>query len=428
MVNQLLIHLVIILIPIFIQQFFFTRKKIPDSIPSQIVNGLMFGASAILCMAMPVNVLGSFQGDLRSIPIIISIVYGSGKYVPGIIAIVVAALYRIYIGGDAVLLATVALLLCVIPGFFFVKTFQNYLARKRIFICLLLSANTVIIVFIILFLYIEINDYSLENQKNFYLILIFLGAVSFVGMGISSLLKEHIIETNLLKLELERSEKLKIVSQIAASVAHEVRNPLTVVKGFLQLLKESVDDKKKDYLKIALSELERAEFIITDYLNLAKPQADHLELIEVSGFLSSTLEIMNSYGLIQNVQMHLNCNQTDLFVWADKPKLSQVILNLIKNGVEAIPNTGEVTVNAYYRNEEIFIEIIDTGKGMTKEDLNNLGTAFYTTKDTGTGLGILVTIRIVEALNGKIVFESVYGKGTKVIIRFPAAEPKKLKL
>jgi len=428
MVNQLLIHLVIILFPIFIQQFFFTRKKISDSIPSQIVNGLMFGVSAILCMVMPVNVVGSFQGDLRSIPIIISIVYGSGKYVPGIIAIVVAALYRIYIGGDAVLLSTVALLLCVSPGFFFVRSFQNYLAIKRVVICLLLTANTVIIVFIIFFLYMTINDYSLENQTHRYLILTFLGTVSLVGMGISSLFKEHFIETNLLKLELERSEKLKIVSQIAASVAHEVRNPLTVVKGFLQLLKESVDDKKKDYLKIALSELERAEYIITDYLNLAKPQADHLELIEVSGFLSSTLEIMNSYGLIQNVQMHLNCNQTELFVWADKPKLSQVILNLIKNGVEAIPDTGEVTINAYYRNEEIFIEIIDTGKGMTKEDLGNLGTAFYTTKDTGTGLGILVTIRIVEALNGKIVFESVYGKGTKVIIRFPAAEPKKLKL
>ncbi|MDQ8737743.1 histidine kinase dimerization/phospho-acceptor domain-containing protein [Paenibacillus sp. LHD-38] len=87
-----------------------------------------------------------------------------------------------------------------------------------------------------------------------------LTAASLIGMGISTMLKEHLIETAYLKLELERSEKLKIVSQIAASVAHEVRNPLTVVKGFLQLLKESVDDKKKDYLIIALEELDRADF------------------------------------------------------------------------------------------------------------------------------------------------------------------------
>ncbi|MDQ8737744.1 ATP-binding protein [Paenibacillus sp. LHD-38] len=132
--------------------------------------------------------------------------------------------------------------------------------------------------------------------------------------------------------------------------------------------------------------------------------------------------MMNSYGLIQNVQIQLNCNQTDLYVWADKPKLSQVLLNLIKNGVEAIPDTGEVMVNAYYRFEEIIIEIIDTGKGMSKEELDNIGTAFFTTKDTGTGLGVLVTVRIVEAIRGKITFESAIGKGTKVVLRLPSAE------
>lgn len=423
MLNQLLIHLIIILFPIFIQQFFFNRKKKVESVSYQVVNGLMFGLSAILCMAMPVQMVGDFQADLRNIPIIISIIYSSGKYVPGIVALAVAMLYRIYLSGDAVFLSILISFVTVGPNFFFVKSFQNYEAVKRIIISLLLSLISAFVVIIAFFIYILTHQEALEFVSPSFLNISLLVAASFIGMGISSFLNEHIIESNLLKLELERSEKLKIVSQIAASVAHEVRNPLTVVKGFLQLLKESVDDKKKDYLKIALSELERAEYIITDYLNLAKPQADQLELIEVSSFLSSTLEIMNSYGLIQNVQMHLNCNQTDLFVWADKPKLSQVILNLIKNGVEAIPDTGEVIVNAYYRHEEIFIEIIDTGKGMSKEDLDNLGTAFFTTKETGTGLGIMVTIRIVEALNGKIAFESKPGLGTKVVIRFPSAEP-----
>lgn len=137
------------------------------------------------------------------------------------------------------------------------------------------------------------------------------------------------------------------------------------------------------------------------------------------------MEIMNSYSLIQNVEIKLNCNQRDLYLLADKPKLSQVLLNLIKNGVEAIPNTGEVLINAYSHHDVITIEIMDNGKGMSKENLDNLGTAFFTTKDTGTGLGILVTIRIVEALNGEIRFESEKGRGTKVTLRFPVAELEK---
>lgn len=423
MINQLLIHLIIILFPIFIQQFFYARKKITDRIRYQVLNGLMFGASAILCIASPIHVVGSFQWDLRSIPLIISIIYSSGKFVPGILAVAVAMLYRIYIGGDATFFSAISILLFVVPSFFFVKPFPSYLSTKRIVISLLLAANSVLGVFIMLIIYIQANHYGIEYQKNGMILFSIMAVVSIIGMGISALLNEQIIERSLLNLELERSEKLKIVSQIAASVAHEVRNPLTVVKGFLQLLKESVDDKKKDYLKIALSELERAEYIITDYLNLAKPQADLLEIVDVPVFLSNNLEIMNSYGLIQNVQMHFNCNQTNLFIWADKPKLSQVILNLIKNGVEAVPKSGEVTVNAYYRDENIFIEIIDTGKGMSKEELDSIGTPFFTTKATGTGLGIIVTIRIVEAMNGKITFESELDKGTKVIIRLPAAQP-----
>ncbi|WP_419873631.1 ATP-binding protein [Candidatus Pristimantibacillus sp. PTI5] len=422
MANQLLIHLIIILFPIFIQQFFFSRKKIIDNLHYQILNGCMFGLSAVLCMAAPVQLIGSFQGDLRSIPLIISIVYGSGKYVPGIIALLIAVLYRYYIGGDAVLIAELSFLLVLGPAFLFVKSFLGYSSIRRIAICLLLSLHSVFITYVLLTFYIKSYQYDIEGQIHSLMMSAILAFASLIGMGISTLLKEHLIETAYLKLELERSEKLKIVSQIAASVAHEVRNPLTVVKGFLQLVKESVDDKKKDYLKIALDELDRAEFIITDYLNLAKPHSEQLELIEVASFLGSTLEMMNSYGLIQNVQIQLNCNQTDLYVQADKPKLSQVLLNLIKNGVEAIPDYGEVTLNAYYRFEEIFIEIIDTGKGMSKEDLDNVGTAFFTTKDTGTGLGVLVTVRIVEAMKGKIAFESVVGKGTKVVLRFPAAK------
>ncbi|MGM0880371.1 MAG: ATP-binding protein [Bacillota bacterium] len=420
MINQLLIQLIIIFFPIFIQQFYFSRIKATNKLRHHVLNGAMFGGSAVLCMTFPINVVESFQWDLRSVPIIISVLYNAGKYTPGIVASVIAILYRLYIGGDAAIISTIGFLFFVGPSFFFVKAFQNYRSIKRVIFSLILAVNSFFFILILLLIYIKTNVYVLELPTGGLIHFALICTVSIIGMGISSLLNEHIIESRMMKLELERSEKLKIVSQIAASVAHEVRNPLTVVKGFLQLLKESVDDKKKNYLKIALSELDRAEFIITDYLNLAKPQPDQLEVIEVSGFLNNTIEMMNSYGLIQNVQIQLNCKQTGLYVLADKPRLSQVVLNLIKNGVEAIPDTGDVTVNAFEMDEVIVLEIIDTGKGMSKEDLSHMGTPFFTTKDNGTGLGILVTIRIVEAMKGKISFESELGKGTKVMIKLPS--------
>lgn len=424
MLNQLFIHLIIILFPIFIQQFFFSRKK-SDSLRYQALSGIMFGTAAIICMALPVYVIGGFQLDLRNIPLIIAIVYSGGKPLPGIIAAALAVAFRIYIGGDALLEGMLGILLCNVPSFLFVKAFPKYSSFKRIIVSIGLCVASLAVSLGLLYFYLSIHRLSLDDRPDDVYLFMMTSLVSLSGMAISSLLKEHMIESAMLKQELERSEKLKIVSQIAASVAHEVRNPLTVVKGFLQLLKETVDDKKREYLNIALSELDRAEFIITDYLNLAKPQADQLELIEVSAFLHGTIEIMNSYSLIQNVQIQLNCNQTDLFVLADKPKLTQVMLNLIKNGVEAIPKTGEVTVNAYFRNDYIYIDIIDTGIGMTKDELEQIGTAFYTTKSTGTGLGLLVTTRIIEAMRGKLSFESESGKGTKVKIRLPAYQLRK---
>lgn len=244
MINQLLIHLIIILFPIFIQQFFFTQKN-SDSMRYQILYGCLFGTSAVICMTVPFHVVGSFLSDLGSIPIIIAIMYSSGKYLPGIISMSIVVFYTIYLGGDSVVYSVIAFLLGVGPCFFFVKAFPSYIAIKRKVTCLLLSANSVILIYISLIVYIEANNYSLLYHNENIAVLIALAVASLIGMTISTLLKEHIFETDYLMMELERSEKLKIVSQIAASVAHEVRNPLTVVKGFLQLLLESADDKKK---------------------------------------------------------------------------------------------------------------------------------------------------------------------------------------
>ena len=421
MINQILLNIVIVLIPIIIHQIFFFKRANKFKKSDQIFNGILYAISSILCLNAPIEVSSNFEWDLRSIPIIIAILYSYGKYAPGVIALVAVSFASLFIDRHMQILSIISTILIVMPSFFFLKNFQSLTPLNRSVISIITAALSYFILLIVILLYFLIFGFDPLSHLSIFGYISLFGILSILGVGLCSLLYEYLLDNYNMRRELERNEKLKIVSQLAASVAHEVRNPLTVVKGFLQLMSESVDDKKKGYLSIALSELERAEFIITDYLNLAKPHPDKLTIIELKSFLSSILEMMHSYGVIQNVDLQLNCSQQELYVLADKPKLSQVIVNLIKNGVEAIPDKGDVIINGYKINDEIVLEIIDNGKGMSKEVLDSIGTAFFTTKSTGTGLGTLVTLRLIEGMGGKITFESKEGRGTKVTIRMLAA-------
>ncbi|WP_307466995.1 ATP-binding protein [Paenibacillus harenae] len=426
MMNQLLIHVIIILFPIFINQFFYaTKRSHARNNFYYIMNGLLFGLSSVLCMSLSITVIDGFEWDLRIIPIILAILYGGRHYWSGITALAMMFVFRIAVGGDDIVFALAVFILFALPCFWIAKSFYAYSPKKRVYTGIWLTLYSNAIISCLLFFYASLMRYELSLKADGVIHFIMMELLSFFSIIVASLLYENMIEKQAMRHELEQNEKLKIVSQLAASVAHEVRNPLTVVKGFLQLFKENADESKKNYLQIALSELERAELIITDYLNLAKPHSEHLETVYVPDFLHHTVEMMYSYGLIKNVEIKLVISFADkeLYITADKTKLSQVIINLIKNGVEAITKSGTVTVSGSRDAHTVVIEVADTGAGMSEETIANIGTPFFTTKESGTGLGTLVSIRIVEAMSGKISFASKPGKGTTVTLKFPAVTP-----
>ncbi|MCD8510518.1 MAG: HAMP domain-containing histidine kinase [Bacillus sp. (in: Bacteria)] len=234
-------------------------------------------------------------------------------------------------------------------------------------------------------------------------------------------------ENERLQLEVQKAEKLHVVGQMAASVAHEIRNPMTVVLGFIQLLHKDPDttEKHKKHFKIMEIEMERAESIIKDYLSLAKPQSETLEKIDVAEQLDTIKQTLSHYSALNGVTMkyetHLN---EDFHVYGSKEKLQQVLVNIIKNAIEVSHKGDSVYVKLLKENGMITISIKDNGPGMTSEQLAKLGTPFYSTKDKGTGLGLSVCYSIIYSMNGTIDVQSHVNKGSTFKIRLPIINEK----
>ncbi|PLT34128.1 sensor histidine kinase [Bacillus sp. V5-8f] len=223
--------------------------------------------------------------------------------------------------------------------------------------------------------------------------------------------------------EMRKLEKLKTVSEIAASISHEVRNPLTVIKGFLQLLKERdhTEEDKLLYLKISLDELERAEHIITDYLTFAKPSLENVTLLDLAEELDHVLTVVIPYANMNNVYIEVS-GEESLYISGEAEKLHQCLINVIKNGIEAMPEGGQLSVSLKKAGSNACLSITDSGTGMSEEQLERLGTPFYTTKDKGTGLGTMVVYSIVKAMGGEIKVKSDENKGTSFNIVLPISQ------
>lgn len=232
---------------------------------------------------------------------------------------------------------------------------------------------------------------------------------------------EHIIEKTRILKELQRAEKMNAIGQLAASVAHEIRNPMTVVKGFLQIFqsKDKLTTEEHMFVKLMIDEMNRAESIINDYLSLAKPDMDSTEKVDTANLAYKVMELMNSYAMMSsNIELK-TVIEDEVFVNANTNELKQVLVNMMKNGIEAMKDGGVLTVRIYKDDHLGYIEICDTGIGMTNDELERLGTAFYSLKEKGTGMGLLVCYQIIERLNGQIDVTSEIGKGTTFTISLP---------
>lgn len=252
----------------------------------------------------------------------------------------------------------------------------------------------------------------------------FIGALILILGRVFAQNHEQVIqyskELKMFNEELQRSEKMEIISELAASVAHEVRNPLQVTKGFLQLLCGKTKTLDREYLDMALVELDRASNIITDFLTFAKPEHGKTSVLQVADEFKHIEGILTPLAQLQGGSISVDI-PSDICIYGNSSKFKQALINIIKNSIEALEREGHIHIRAYCSQGHVFIHVQDDGEGMDPEILIRLGEPYFSNKTKGTGLGLMVTFRIIEGMQGKIHYNSKKGVGTEAVISLPAA-------
>ncbi|PHG23503.1 two-component sensor histidine kinase, partial [Bacillus pseudomycoides] len=362
----------------------------------------------ILCMKFPIYIDENCVHDLRQIPFLIGTLYGGLPV--GIALLSIMLLIRFVFYGVNFLTVIVYITMLIFTAYSSSK-FNQLNRRKKLIMSMTLPFFLALLT---TFIAVVLSDFPITNSYITYFILLPPIVMLFV-VYINEVLRDAVI----MRSKLVKMEKMEIVSQLAASISHEVRNPLTVVKGFTQLLKtpDLPQESREQYIEHILGELNRAQVIIDDYLTFAKPASQKVDNIVIDQELKRIISMMmplcnmNSINVSENLVTGSITGNTQHF--------QQCFLNLIKNSIEAMPNGGKLSIKSSACENKITIVIKDSGIGMTQEQINRFGEPYFSTKTRGTGLGTMVAVKIIETMNGTLDINSIVNKGTTLTITFP---------
>jgi len=232
-------------------------------------------------------------------------------------------------------------------------------------------------------------------------------------------------EINNLKMEIEKNQRLASLGNLAAGVAHEIRNPLSSIKGFATYFKERYkdipDDKKT--AEIMVQEVERLNRVISQLLEFASPVKIHKKSVSMVTLIQHSLKMIEGHAREKNIEIKTDLDHHTKDLYIDPDKINQVFLNIYLNAIEAMENNGTLYVRLTEdkKNNMAKVEISDTGKGIIKEDLTHVFDPYFTTKQSGTGLGLAIVHKIIESHKGDIRVESERGAGTTVTILLPVS-------
>lgn len=415
-IKDFLLNVLIVSLPFILFPYLYRFKENRAAYQSLLY--VMFAASIFVTMCFPVMLNGT-NYDLRSISLAIGSLYGGGWVALLLFGTVVLGRGLLGLSDNGLYL------LALIPTYFtvllMIRWFRTTTVRRKIGIAVIACTLIKLITLPLYAAFTGRLHYLFDNPIEMSVLYLFQGALAGLFVYAIEFLNGHYQ----MQEEVVRSEKMRLVSEMAASVAHEIRNPLTAVRGFVHLLGTSgVSEEKRIFYKdICFTELERAELIISDYLSLARTDPDTVEKIDVNAEVNYLSNILLTYANLNNIK--LNAEMSDsapLYTMGDRFKFRQALINIGKNAVEAMPDGGTLALRAERCFDKAVLHIADTGCGMTPAQVDRLGTPFYSTKEKGTGLGTMISFSIIKKMNGKIEVKSEAGKGTKFTLVLPKTE------
>lgn len=366
----------------------------------------------LLTLTFSVDYYDQFTFDLKMVPIIIAFLYGNT--LTGILMLIFTVLFKFIFQDNAPFILILNFLIVGLILVLLARKFRNLSDLKKIvFVSLLFGSISISRVMVLV---------STGHIQDIGFVIIF-SFITWCTLLSAMFIFENMNKQRELEYKVQRAEKFDVVAQLAASVAHEVRNPMTAVRGFLQLMKDdqNLTQSQKKYMNISIEEIDHSQVIISEYLSLAKPATTNLKIINLKSDLENIIELMRSFTNLQTTSISSSIEDM-LLIKGDPSEIKQVFVNLIKNSIEAVGEKGEIRVFAYKNEKDIFIEIEDNGQGMSEAQLKYIGTPFYSTKDKGTGVGLSLCYKIVHSMKGTIKVKSEQGKGTRFTIQFPSVQ------
>jgi PAS domain S-box-containing protein len=236
-------------------------------------------------------------------------------------------------------------------------------------------------------------------------------------IGLEGIIRDISARKAALEQDLFRLERLNTMGQMAASVAHEIRNPMTTIRGYLQIFAgKSEFTTYKEQLNLLLDELDRANQIIKEYLSLSQHKLTECKLTSLNSIIKALYPLMQADALASNHDIRIHLEDTPV-LYLDEKEIRQLILNLVRNGLEAMEARGSIVIRTFTDSAEVVLAVTDQGKGIPQHVLDNLGQPFLTTKECGTGLGLAICYRIVNKHQARLEVQTS-SNGTTFFIRF----------
>ncbi|WP_018922928.1 ATP-binding protein [Salsuginibacillus kocurii] len=418
LLSGLINNLFFVMIPILLYYLFKANRYETLFEQNKVLITVLLSISIILCMLFPfaTDAEGEFIIDLRQIPIIIGALYG-GYGVGGALLAVFAAM-RLSIGGEGVYtsMVNVVMLVAFLP-LLRARFFQWSHTKRIIVVSLIAFFSVVANVFGGTLLF---GDPIIELAEPY----ITAALAQFIGTAVVALLIEQMIKNQKMQRSVIQNKKLEVVSHLAASIAHEIRNPLQSIKGFTQLLQQErpTPAKQQEYLSIVEEEIKAAERILNNYLMYAKPGTTTTTPIYLEDVVDHVVQLLEPYAKQHHTQISFSPTHKAQQIEADPHHLSQCLINIGKNGIEAIEGSGTLTLSTEPNGHYARLRIQDDGIGMTKEEVAHLGEPYFTLKKNGTGLGLMAVFTLLQNMKGRVTIHSEKGSGTEFIIDLPLAK------